>query len=78
MDYDRFRRVQADQLFASLSGREQAAIEAAARAKTPNSPRGRGSLADIMFAVDRARITAERHPNKIPSFEQWKGKRLDQ
>ena len=78
MDYDRFRLAQADQLFASLSGREQAAIDAAAHAKTPNRPRGRGSLADIMFAVDRARITAERHPTKIPSFEQWKGKRLDQ
>ena len=78
MDYDRFRRAQADQLFASLSGREQAAIDASAHAKTPNRPRGRGSLADIIFAVDRARITSERHPNKIPSFEQWKGKRLDQ
>ena len=77
MDYDRFRRAQADQLFTSLSGREQAAIDAAAHAKTPNRPRGRGSLADIMFAVDRARITAERHPAKIPSFEQWKAKRLN-
>jgi hypothetical protein len=77
MDYDHFRRAQTDQLFASLSGREQAAIDAAAHAKTPNRPRGRGSLADIMFAVDRARITAERHPAKIPSFEQWKAKRLN-
>ena len=78
MDYERFRRAQADQLFASLSGREQAAIVAAARSKTPNHHRGSGSLADIMFAVDRARITAERHLTKIPSFEQWKAKRLDQ
>ena len=77
MDYDRFRRVQADKFFASLSGREQAAIEAAARAKTPHSPRGRGSLAEIMFGIDRARITAERHPDKIPSFDQWKAKWLD-
>jgi hypothetical protein len=78
MAYNQFRRVQADKLFASLSGREQAAIEAAARAKIPHTPRGRGSLADIMFRIDRARITAERHPAKIPSFDQWKAKRHDQ
>ena len=24
-----------------------------------------------MFEIERARITAERHPKKIPSFEQW-------
>jgi len=78
MDYDRFRRAQADKLYASLTGREQAAIEAAARAKTPHRQHGRGSLAEIMSGIDRARITAERHPAKIPSFDQWKAKRLDQ
>jgi hypothetical protein len=74
MDYERFRRNQADRLFASLSGREQATIEAAARAKTPHNPRGRGSLAEIMLGVDRARITAQRHPSKITSFDEWKVK----
>jgi hypothetical protein len=78
MDYERFRRTQADRLFASLSGRAQAAIEAAARAKTPHNLRGRGSLAEIMLGVDRARITAQRHPGKIPSFDQWKAKRPKQ
>ncbi len=77
MDYERFRRTQADRLFASLSGRQQATIEAAARAKTPHNLRGRGSLAEIMLGVDRARITAERHPGKIPSFDEWKARRLD-
>jgi hypothetical protein len=24
-----------------------------------------------MFEIERARITAERHPRKIPSLEQW-------
>jgi len=35
MDYDRFRRAAADRLFSSLPAKEQAAIEAAARAKAP-------------------------------------------
>jgi hypothetical protein len=76
MDYDRFRRTKADQLFASFNGREQAAIEATARGKTSNHPRGRGSLADIMLGIERAKITIERHPGKIPSFDEWKMQRL--
>jgi hypothetical protein len=71
MDYDRFRRATADRLFASLPAKEQAAIEAAARTKAPRYARGRGSLAQTMFEIERARITAERHPRKIPSLEQW-------
>jgi hypothetical protein len=76
MDYDRLRRAKADQLFASLSSKEQAAIEAAARAKISHHPRGRGSLADIMVGIERARITADRHPGKVPSFDQWKAQGL--
>jgi hypothetical protein len=72
MDYDRFRRAEADRLFASLPAKEQAAIEAAARTKAPRYARGTGSLAQTMFEIERARITAERHPKKIPSLEQWK------
>ena len=71
MDYDRFRRAEADRLFSSLPAKERAAIEAAARAKAPRFGRGSGSLAQTMFEIERARITAERHPRKIPSFEQW-------
>ena len=71
MDYDRFRRAAADRLFASLPAKEQAAIEAAARAKAPRFARGTGSLAQTMFEIERARITAERHPRNIPSLEQW-------
>jgi hypothetical protein len=78
MDYDRFRRAEADRLFASLSGKEQATIVAAAHAKTPQRHGGRGSLGEIMLGIDRARITAERHPGKIPSFDQWQAKRLAQ
>jgi hypothetical protein len=71
MEYDRFRRAEADRLFARLPAKEQAAIEAAARTKTPRYARGSGSLAQTMFEIERARITAERYPKKIPSLERW-------
>ena len=71
MYYDRFRRAAADRLFSSLPETQRVAIEAAARAKAPRYGRGSGSLAQTMFEIERARITAERHPGKIPSFEEW-------
>jgi len=71
MDYDHFRRAAADRLFSRLPVNEQAAIEAAARAKAPRFGQGSGSLAQTMFEIERARITAQRHPGKIPSLEDW-------
>ena len=71
MDYDRFRRAEADRLFSSLPPKERSAIEAAAHTKSPHFGRGSGSLAQTMFEIERARITAQRHPGKIPSLEQW-------
>ena len=71
MDYDRFRRTTANRLFSTLPEKEQAVIETAARAKAPGYGRGSGSLAQIMFEIERARITTERHPGKIPTYEQW-------
>ncbi len=71
MDYDRFRRAEADRLFAHLPAKEQVVIETTARAKAPRYARGTGSLAQTMFEIERARVTAERHPKKIASFDQW-------
>jgi hypothetical protein len=72
MDYDRFRRAEADRLFASLPVKERGAIEAAARANAPRYGRGTGSLAQTIFEIERARITVERHPRNIPSLDEWK------
>ena len=72
MDYDRFRRAEADRIFSRLPIKEQTAIKAAAHAKIAQHTPRRGSLADIMVDIERARITVERHPGKIPSFDQWK------
>jgi hypothetical protein len=71
MDYDRFRRAAADRLFSSLPAKERAAIEAAAHARAPRFGRGSGPLAQTIFDIERARITAQRHPGKISSFEEW-------
>jgi len=71
MEYDRFRRVATDRLFSSLPAKERVAIEAAAHAEAPRFGRGSGSLAQTMFEIERARITAQRHPGKIPSLEEW-------
>jgi hypothetical protein len=54
---------------AALSAKERDAIEIRARAKSPS--RGRGPLAQTMFEIERARITIQRHPDQIVSFEQW-------
>jgi hypothetical protein len=70
MQYDRFRREQADRVFASLGAKERDAIETQARAKSPS--RGHGPLAQTMFEIERSRITTQRHPNHIASFDQWK------
>ena len=72
MDYDIFRRAAADDLFASLSPGEQSAIEGLARSKAPPTGRATASLANIMFGIERARITIEHNPDKVPTFEQWK------
>lgn len=69
-EYSHFRRLQADRLFAGLPARVQTAIEAAARGKEQRASQ-RGSLGQIVFGIERARITAEKYPNKIASFEQW-------
>jgi hypothetical protein len=71
MDYDRFRRAAAEELFASLPEDECSIIEDLARSKASQSAWHKGPLAEIMHGADKARITIERHPGKIPSFEHW-------
>jgi hypothetical protein len=74
--YDRFRRSSVAALFATLPADEQAIIEGQARALNGGRfAAGNGSLATTMFEITRARITAERHANKIITFEQWNATR---
>ncbi len=71
MAYDRYRRAQADEMFATLPAEEKETIDTLARAGNRPFGAGDGSLASTMHLLTRARITAERHPNKIKSFETW-------
>ena len=73
-EYSHFRRLQADRLFATLSAHEQATIEAAARGTGPRVSE-KGSLGQIVFGIERARIVADKYPKKIVSFEQWQQRR---
>ena len=73
IDYDRFRRSSADALFATLPTDEQAVIEGLARSLNGGRfAAGNGSLANTMFEIARARITAEQHAGNIPTLQQWR------
>jgi hypothetical protein len=59
-------------LFETLPKGEQWIIEGLARATSSSGfAATNGSFAKTMFDLTRARITAERHPDKIQSLEQW-------
>lgn len=69
--YERFWRAQAEALFTSLPISERDAIEAMARSRAPRYAAGKGSLALAFLTTEKFRITASRHPGKIPSYEAW-------
>jgi hypothetical protein len=66
--YDRFRRDRARDLYASLPETEKAIIDAEARLTSTGFD---GSLAKSMLDIRKTSITAQRHANKIKSFEDW-------
>ena len=68
--YDRYLRTQADQLFTTLPNDEKAVIEGLARGKAAGIPAG--SLKTVLYETSRARLTAERHARRLPTFDQWK------
>ena len=69
--YADFRRGEAEALFGTLPAEEQAAIEALARARSTTPGRFDGPLAQTLFKLKRAQMTAERHPDRITSFDDW-------
>jgi hypothetical protein len=68
--YDRFRRDQARDLYATLPADERAIIDAEAR-RTSTSFNGSGSLAERMLDIRKSSITAQRHSDKIKTFDEW-------
>ena len=73
---DAARRAAARRLFGNLPAEEQAEFEALARFKMLHTARGGGSLAETMCAIEKVRITAQRYPEQIPTFEQWQARRV--
>lgn len=70
--YNCFRREEAEKLFSTLPAEERTEIEALAR--THSAPDGRhdGPLAQMLFMLRRAQITAQRHPDQVSSFDDWR------
>ena len=73
--YIGFRRSRAKAIFQSLSAEERASIAALAKGGSKIAFSAKtGSLGSLMLELDIARITAERHPDRIPTLEQWQAK----
>ncbi|MBN8981606.1 MAG: replication initiator protein A [Rhizobiales bacterium] len=70
--YNRYLRNAAAELFNSLTAPEQTAIENLARAKARPPLGSTGYLSNTLFELERTRLTVDRHPGKLLSFDQWK------
>jgi hypothetical protein len=70
-DYSQYVRSTAAALFDSLTAHEQAAIESLSRAKARPPVGGTGFLSNTFFELERTRLTIDRHPGIVLSFEQW-------
>jgi hypothetical protein len=68
-NYDRFRRDQARDLYTRLPEAERAIIDAEARRTSTGFD---GPLAERMLDIRRGSITAQRHSDKIKTFEDWR------
>jgi hypothetical protein len=71
LDYDQYRRTEAQRLFDRLPGAEQADIEALARTKLSSSGPVSDFMAPTLLRMERLRLTIERHPGSVADFEEW-------
>jgi hypothetical protein len=75
MDYDQYRRTEAQRLFEKLPPGEQTEIEALARAKLSAGGPVSDYMAQTLIRVERLRLTIERHPGNVVDFDQWSASR---
>jgi hypothetical protein len=77
--YSQYRLMQAEILFHTLPETEQAAIEEIARARGNKTFVGGGQIpfSSRIFEITKSRITAERHPDKMPNIDAWRGTHKD-
>jgi hypothetical protein len=71
MDYDRFRRDALDDLFCNLPMGERAIIEELARSHVPTLTTHTGPLLNSLLKREVHRVTAERHPDLVPTLDGW-------
>ena len=71
IEYGCFQRAEAGKLFDTLPPDEKATIVALARAASAPEGRYDGPLARTLLKLKQAQITAERHADRITSFDQW-------
>jgi hypothetical protein len=69
LSYDAYRRTKVAAIFETLPAAERQKIELLARQAAAGFG---GSLAEAMFATKRSQITAQRHSDRIKTFEEWK------
>ena len=72
--YNQYCRTKAEAMFSTLPEGERAAIEAVARTRSAKAFPGaaKGSSSNLIFTMEKARATAERHPGQMPTFSDWK------
>jgi hypothetical protein len=70
--YASYLRTEVGKLLESCPAHEKAAIEDLARAKARTPAGGTGFLSNTLFELERTRVTIDRHPDKVLSFDQWK------
>ena len=75
LDYDQYRRTEAQRLFDRLPADEQASIEALARAKLSAGGPVSDYMAQTLIRVEKLRLTIERHPGSVADFDQWSASR---
>ncbi|KJC62042.1 hypothetical protein UP10_01240 [Bradyrhizobium sp. LTSPM299] len=71
LDYDQYRRSEAQRLFDNLHPDEQAAIESLARAKLQTGGPVSDFMVPTLLRVEKLRLTTERHPDDVADFEKW-------
>jgi hypothetical protein len=72
--YSQYRQQKANALFAMLPKSEQEAVETIARGRSakPFAGARAGTLSAQIFEIEKARAMAERYPDRLPSFADWK------
>jgi hypothetical protein len=71
-EYAGYLRSAAGKLLESRPAHEKAAIEDLARAKARPPVGGTGFLSNTLFELERTRLTIDRYPGKVLSFDQWR------